>query len=448
MRLPSFAHAPGRLAVSSARRYVSAPAMIESLPPLLGGRYRPIRLLKRGGVGAVYEVEHAHTGQHFALKVLRDRAFAEAPAIERFRREARVSARIKSDHVVRVIDADVAAELGGAPYLVMELLVGEDLGRTCGDTPQVPDRVIGWLRQVTKALDKAHALGIVHRDLKPENLFLASREDGTSIVKILDFGIAKATLEGGASTTSGEILGTPLFMAPEQAELDAGQVTPRADLFALGLIAHKLLTGRHYWQCRFFVQLVREICLQPMALPSERGSTHGRAFDAWFARACHRDPAQRFESASAQVDALAAALRDAHSTDGVVRVSSHPITSWSGGPLRRRGLRPALVIAMLAAASVGTLVVLRPATLRSAATEKGALAPATVPGIAPALPVVPSVSVASEGSAASSVAPPGSASTTPAVAAALAVTARPRTPAGPTASARGAAPRDPWADQK
>jgi serine/threonine-protein kinase len=259
-------------------------------------------------MGVVYEVEHARTGERLAFKVLHDRALNDATAVERFQQEARISSRIRSPHVVRVIDAGAALELNNAPYLVMDLLDGSDLARACGDVAQPAARVLEWLRQVAWALDKAHEVGIVHRDLKLENLFLTHDDEGRPLVKVLDFGLAKLTTEVGPGTVSGQILGTPLFMAPEQAEIGAGTVTPRADLFALGLIAHRLLTGRHYWMTRTLVQLAREICFHPMPPPSERGSTLGPAYDAWFARACHRDPSHRFARASDQVEALARAL--------------------------------------------------------------------------------------------------------------------------------------------
>ena len=154
---------------------------VPDLPARIGGKYRPLRLLGKGGMGVVYEVEHEHTGQRLALKVLTQQPGA---SVERFKREARAASLIKSDHIVRVTDADVAPELEGAPFLVMELLDGQDLERATGDTPASPADVVEWLRQVARALGKAHDAGLVHRDLKPENLFLT--RDGR--VKILDFG--------------------------------------------------------------------------------------------------------------------------------------------------------------------------------------------------------------------------------------------------------------------
>lgn len=279
--------------------------MADPLPALIGGRYRPLRLIGRGGMGAVYEVEHTRTGQRLALKVLTKQPGASA---ERFKREARAASSIQSDYIVRVTDADVAPELEGAPFLVMELLEGADLERVTGDSPAAPNEVIGWMRQVARALDKAHAKGIVHRDLKPANLFLTRREDGSPLVKILDFGVAKMAGEATVLTQSDVLLGTPTFMAPEQTDSRGGSVTYRADLYALGLIAFKLLTGRSYWKGGTIAQLFAQLLIEPMAPPSERGSTLGPAFDAWFSRACERDIDKRFGSAGEQVEALAVAL--------------------------------------------------------------------------------------------------------------------------------------------
>jgi len=148
----------------------------------------------------------------------------------------------------------------------------------------------------------------VHRDLKPENIFLTRRDDGSALVKLLDFGIAKMAAEETALTQSNSFLGTPGYMAPEQTDSRGPPVTSRSDLYALGLISFKLLVGRMYWQAGSLSQLFVQILTDPMPPPSERGSTLGPAFDAWFFRACNRDPAHRFASALEQVEALAAAL--------------------------------------------------------------------------------------------------------------------------------------------
>jgi hypothetical protein len=265
------------------------------------------------------------------LKVMLARSLLAPHLVERFRREARIQSSVKSEHVVRVVDADVAPELDGAPFLVMELLSGKDFERICTERRPSREEVVDWLRQVGLALDKAHKQRIVHRDLKPENLFLAEREDLPPIVKVLDFGVAKLINEGeDGSTVTGQILGTPRYMAPEQAA-GSKKISPAADRFALGLIAFRLLSGRHYFEGDNWVAILQAVPRGPTARPSELGCDHGPAFDAWFARACALDPTQRFGTCSEQVEALAGAL--------------------AGTSLRRPRLRPtgrALGVAALA----------------------------------------------------------------------------------------------------
>jgi serine/threonine-protein kinase len=282
------------------------------LPTVIGGKYRPTRLIARGGMGAVYEVVHANTGEHLALKLMLARSLLAPELVERFKREARIQSSVKSEHVVRVVDADVAPELEGAPFLVMELLAGKDLERLCQERRPTPAEAVDWLGQVARALDRAHRDGIVHRDLKPENLFLAEREEQPPILKVLDFGVAKMTsgTTEGNSTATGQILGTPRYMAPEQAA-GAKQVTPAADRCALGLIAFRLLCGRHYFEGDNWVSLLRDVTRGATKAPSEIGHDLGPAFDVWFAKACAFEPWQRFGSCAEQVDALAKALADA-----------------------------------------------------------------------------------------------------------------------------------------
>jgi serine/threonine protein kinase len=284
------------------------------LPPVIGGKYRPLRLIAKGGMGAVYEVVHTNTGAHLALKLMLARSLLAPDLVDRFRREARIHSSVKSEHVVQVVDADVAPELDDAPFLVMELLVGQDFERISLERAPSTTEVVDWMRQLGGALDKAHRAGIVHRDLKPENLFLAEREGLPPIVKILDFGIAKMAAEGaGSSTATGQILGTPRYMAPEQA-VGAKEVSAAADRFALGLIAFRLLSGRHYFTGDNWVGLLREVSRGPTARPSALGCDRGSAFDAWFTRACARQPDDRYASCFEQVESLAQALTDAAAT--------------------------------------------------------------------------------------------------------------------------------------
>jgi hypothetical protein len=293
---------------------------------VLGGRYRVEGALGQGGMGAVYLVRHVRTEERLALKLIHAAIAGSPELVERFRREARAPAQIDSDHVVRVVDADIAPEIGGAPFLVMEFLRGRDLEqelRARGRLP--PPEVVGYLGQAARALDKAHRLGIVHRDLKPENLFLSERDDRSVVLKVLDFGIAKLGGDGSQATATGSMLGTPLYMSPEQAQGARGAVGPTTDVWALGLIAFRLLTGEMYWRFESGPDLLLKIVAAPMTPPSALVPWLGPGFDAWFARCCARAPAHRFASAGEAVQALAVTL-------GVAAPASGPMGHALQGP--------------------------------------------------------------------------------------------------------------------
>ena len=294
---------------------------------LFAGRYRVLRRIAAGGMGAVFEVVHLETQRRRALKVMLPELLANRQLRERFQMEARITANVDSEYIVDVFDAGID-DATGMPFLVMELLNGEDLAKVLERTgPLAREQVVAYLRQVASALDKTHAAGIVHRDLKPENLFLTHREDGTPRVKILDFGISKvitdatgadaASAVNAANATRG--LGTPLYMAPEQ--VLAHTVSSATDLYALGLIAYTLLVGLPYWHneaetfdnaITFVVHTSKGTTDSAIARAAQVGHALPPAFDAWFRRSTHLDTVSRFRSASEQVSALAAALGVAH----------------------------------------------------------------------------------------------------------------------------------------
>ena len=423
-----------------------------SLPAIIASRYVPVRLIAQGGMGAVYEVEHARTGEHLALKVLLSGVGASAEALGRFKREARASARIKSDHVVRVIDADVAPELGGAPFLVMELLEGRDLEREAAAERPAPGTVVDWLRQVAVAIDKAHRLGIVHRDLKPENLFLTNREDGTRIVKVLDFGIVKMTedgTDGSGATGSGQILGTPQYMAPEQVSSSA-RITPAIDRYALGLVAYRLLSGESYYRGDV-MNILGQLLHEPLRRPSERHPDLGTAIDAWFARACHRSPEERFASAAEQVEALSAAL--GLPTMAIAASSGIRAAALTGRSSRRRS-RPAIAVgfaAALVASAVAMVAISRrydgngSDVVLSSKTGVGVRASAPPPPPAPTVAAVPAtVTPATQAS------PIEFRGSPPRLRRGdrRAASAKPNSPTEPATTTEGAPPIDPYADRK
>jgi serine/threonine-protein kinase len=215
---------------------------------VLAGKYRVESTLGAGGMGVVVLVEHIELGQRMAIKLMTPGVNHEQQNVMRFLREARAAAGIQSEHVVRIFD--VGTFESGAPYMVMELLRGEDLGQLLVTVGRLPiHEAVDYVLQACHAIAEAHAMGIVHRDLKPSNLFLSRRSDGTPLVKVLDFGISKAInpdKEGGAFsanlTATSAVMGSPLYMSPEQVR-NAKQVDARADIWSLGVILHELLTG-------------------------------------------------------------------------------------------------------------------------------------------------------------------------------------------------------------
>ncbi|MEI8255990.1 MAG: protein kinase, partial [Deltaproteobacteria bacterium] len=210
---------------------------------ILAGRYEVLRVLGRGGMGIVYEARHVTVGRTVAIKVLRHDLARSTEAVVRFHREAKAAASIGSAHIVEVFDFGYSDE--GDAYIAMELLEGEDLGRVVRREGKLPEsRAVDIATQVARALQAAHAKGIIHRDLKSENVFIVQRS-GSDFVKLLDFGISKVS-EGdegrGPMTSEGVVMGTPHYMAPEQAMSDV-EPDARIDLYALGCLLYEMLTG-------------------------------------------------------------------------------------------------------------------------------------------------------------------------------------------------------------
>jgi serine/threonine-protein kinase len=210
---------------------------------LIAGKYRLVRCIGEGGMGEVYEAQHVTVGRRFALKFLQRHLAQYDDALERFRREARAAGALENEHFAGVLDFDTASD--GTPFLVMEYLVGESVAELLRREGPLPvTRAVGIALQVCRGLKAAHDAGIIHRDLKPDNLFSLRRADGSELIKILDFGIAKLSSEESspALTRSGAMMGTPFYMAPEQARgeklLDA-----RVDVYALGVIPYELLSA-------------------------------------------------------------------------------------------------------------------------------------------------------------------------------------------------------------
>ncbi|MFO0678404.1 MAG: protein kinase [Polyangiaceae bacterium] len=212
----------------------------------VAGKYRVERVLKSGGMGIVVAAVHEGLGERVAIKFLQPGILAHPELVQRFMQEAKNSVRVKNDHAVRVYDVDQTD--AGIPYLVMEMLEGRDLADVLAKEGAKPAAVaVDMVAEACEAIAEAHAAGIVHRDLKPANLFLARGRGGQTIVKVLDFGIAKMIrrdFDGDAAgiTSSYAMMGTPAYMSPEQLR-SSKDVDPRADIWSLGVLLHELMSG-------------------------------------------------------------------------------------------------------------------------------------------------------------------------------------------------------------
>jgi predicted Ser/Thr protein kinase len=265
---------------------------------VVAGKYRVTSLLGRGGMGSVWHAEHLQLGSAVALKVLKPEVSRNKNSVQRFIREAKAAALLRSPHVVQIFDY---GQDGDVVYMAMELLDGESLHQRLRRATRLPADVCATvMTHVGRAVGRAHEMGIVHRDLKPDNVFLVENDDEI-VAKVLDFGIAKADVWGLESTAdapttqTGALLGTPYYMSPEQA---TGQkdVDHRADLWALGVMTFECLLGERPYRSDSLGDLVLHICTRKQPVPSERGHVPP-GFDAWFARTQARDREERFQSA-------------------------------------------------------------------------------------------------------------------------------------------------------
>jgi serine/threonine protein kinase len=278
--------------------------------------FRIVSALAEGGMGAVYAVEQLSTGKRRALKVMQPQLIPDARARERFVLEARIGSQIESEHVVDVVASGID-EPTGMPWIAMELLEGVDLADHVKQRGQLPPQeTYEVLSQLCDGLGAAHARGIVHRDLKPENVFISTskRRGVPFIVKILDFGIAKVTHDNQTSATGTSAMGSPLWMAPEQTE-SGTRLRPATDVWALGLMAFWMLTGRSYWRAGNQAEIAltpvfTEVLVLPLDPPSVRAAQMGLAhlvppaFDAWFFRCVARNHDQRFVDATQAIASL------------------------------------------------------------------------------------------------------------------------------------------------
>jgi len=277
------------------------------------GSYKLGAVLARGGMGEVYEAVNVKDGTPAAVKMLLPEVLSRTDFVRRFLREVRIAASLDSPHVVKVLE--VGDESAPLPYLAMERLDGEDLAQILRRKERLtPAETIDLARQVGNGLRVAQGAGIVHRDLKPQNLFLAKDQTW----KILDFGISKLADQGG-TLTEGVAVGTPQYMAPEQAR--NGEVGPPADMYGLGAVAYRALTGSQPFKAENVAEVLVSVMVAMPVRPTLLAELP-RDVDLVLAIALAKDPKDRFESGDALADALEAAT-----------------TSRLDGKLRRRALK-------------------------------------------------------------------------------------------------------------
>ena len=280
---------------------------------VIANRFRLSDKLGEGGMGCVWKAHHLTLGIDVAIKFIDASLAKNDEAISRFAQEAMAAARIKSPHVVSILD--YGTDTTGRPYIAMELLDGEDLAsRLERDTTLSVAETARMLTQACRGLSKAHAESIVHRDLKPENLFLCTEEDGF-LLKILDFGIAKAQMASAVrhKTAMGAVIGTPAYMSPEQASGE-GRVDHRSDLYSLATVVYHAMAGEPPFPANNLqVLLVALLARTPPPL-SVRQPHLTTKFDAWFAKALAKSPDDRFQSAREMAETFVSLCSSAGST--------------------------------------------------------------------------------------------------------------------------------------
>jgi serine/threonine protein kinase len=357
-------------------------------------KYAIVRLLGKGGMGAVYEARHVALMRRVAVKFLLPELARNRELRHRFENEAKAAGRLEHQNVTAMTDFGVAPD--GSPYLVMEFLHGEDCSKLIRRQGPLPvARVADIVTQACRGLSAAHRAQIIHRDLKPENLFLTRAGDGRDLVKVLDFGIAKLRLADGSFTTgTGAIFGTAHYMSPEQAR-GSSDVDGRTDVWALGAVLYELLSARKAFQGDQFLAVIDHILNRPPdALETLRPDLPPALVDL-VGRALTKSAAERLASVEALAEKLAPFVADRHP------VPAAPLTPTTREDIAarpgRRPVRVARFVAIGLAAATGLLAAhhlraARPAERGNSGASATTARPSTAAG--PSAPGAPRVDVA------------------------------------------------------
>lgn len=345
---------------------------------LVAGRFQLDKMVGRGGMGSVWRARDGRLDMPCAVKFIEGEIAQNPEATMRFEREAKAAAQLRSPHVVQILDHGV---WDGMPYIAMELLEGEDLGKRLSTRGRLSaPEISSVITQVCRALARAHMAGIVHRDLKPDNIFLC-RDDDREIAKVVDFGIAKSANSGlgmDSKTRTGSLLGTPYYMSPEQASGARDKpVDSRSDLWSLAVIVYQCFTGTLPFDGDALGDLLVKIIVGVIPRPSDACSDLPLGFDAWWAKAASRDPSQRFQSAKEFAEALSLVCGTSQMTDVMDRSAVH--AALTAAAAERSGAHPAITtptgdsMSRTIGADLEELHGLAPSKKRSSAIAVGAL---------------------------------------------------------------------------
>jgi len=342
----------------------------------VAGKYRVERMIGRGGMGAVFQATNIGIGKRVALKFLDHESAQNREASRRFQREAEAAGMAESAHIVQIFDS--GASENGLPFLVMELLTGEDLrARLRREGRLELAEALRITSQVLRALVRAHEAGIVHRDLKPDNVFLCARDDDPSFVKLVDFGISKVARARMADTLTrkGTVLGTAFYMSPEQAQ-SFHDIDGRTDLFSVGAILYEMLSGAPPHGGRTYEAVLIAICTHDAPDLRARLPDLPASVAALLAKALERDRARRFQSAAEFLGALSNVERElglvAGSASAAVSSAHTPRARSASEHVERKryGTLVAGIVATLAGFALAAYFIARVSTPRSTTAEQ------------------------------------------------------------------------------